>query len=481
MGGSSRIKVGISLLVVTYLILLIIIGAYSIHLSELKNLVGFKSHIITLLIFCGIVTIASGLIALRFLSTSCKVFKEELSKVKAKVLEGSFDVDLSEEVPKDVLEVLNEVKEIVNYFRDRCFKVQSIAESLLVSVSELSSVSHQFKTNLSTQAEKTNIIASSAEEMSVTIADIAKNTSTIFEASKTTADISKKGQDMTVKTSEEIKGIEELSSTLAEIMGILEERAKAIEGVLVLIRDIAEQTNLLALNATIEAARAGEHGKSFAVVAGEIRKLAEKTNQSTDEIGGMIKQIQSAVSETKRAVDEINERVKSGVNLSIETTQILKDITTKAEELEERIHQVATATEEMAKVSEQMSQDINTIAQASNEMTQGLERVISSVEKMSKETAKLKEILGFLKSEGGEGTECPNIKGCPFFKDVLPHMPDTADILKREYCLGHGKHYTQCARFMVAKALGREFVPKDLFPNQHERAKQIIATHSKST
>ena len=152
------------------------------------------------------------------------------------------------------------------------------------SAEELSAITNQFKLSVETQTEKATQIASAAEEMTVTIADIAKNTTNILEESTSTANVAKDGENMTLKTAAEIKSIENTMEKLQSIMAALEDRSKMIENVVTFIKDVAEQTNLLALNATIEAARAGEYGKSFAVVAAEIRKLAERTNKSTDEI-----------------------------------------------------------------------------------------------------------------------------------------------------------------------------------------------------
>jgi methyl-accepting chemotaxis protein len=398
-----------------------------------------------------------------------KNFHENLEKIKA----GKFEeAKLTGMERKDEIgKIVNLLNEIIDYFSTIFKKVEEVSVSLKTSTSHLSKIAKSFSASLNVQAQKANQIASSAEEMSISIADVAKNTGDILDTSKVTTDVSRKGEEMTFKTADEIKAIEVESKKLQEVMTNLEEHSQEIENVLTFIKDIAEQTNLLALNATIEAARAGEHGKSFAVVAGEIRKLAERTNESTEEIGKIIKEIQSAVSITKKAVEDINTKVKAGVELSEETSQVLKEIAEKSEILEEKIQNIAGVTDEMAKVSEQVSSDITSIAKSSQEMTSGLEEIVKITEGLSLFSLKLKDAITFSEEKG---EECPNLKTCPFFKDALPDMPATAELLKQEYCFGRGKHYTECARYKVASTLGREYVPKDLFPDQLERALEII-------
>lgn len=275
-------------------------------------------------------------------------------------------------------------------------KIRTACVTLASSSEELSTITRQFSSSLSTQTEKTTQIAGSVEEMSTTVADIAKSAVNLFDESKKTATIAKEGEAHTLKTAEEVKAIERNTKTLREVMAKLEDRAKEIESVVEFIKEVAEQTNLLALNATIEAARAGEHGKSFAVVAGEIRKLAERTGKSTEEIAGIIKEIKDVVSEVRKSAENIFVRVESGVRLSEEATAILQNIANAANQLQEMLQTIASATEEMTITAETIARDIDSIAEATRELKVGVEQVVQATEEISKLGEELRgELEGF--------------------------------------------------------------------------------------
>ena len=461
-----------------YLLCVFIILAFVIPILYEYYKIKTNFDLFGIWIICGGVGVLATLIICVSTIISLKSVSTKLEIALKKVREGKLELLSEREVVKEVASVVKIFNEWLKDFKKCLEGVDEVATSLISCSQDLGKITKQFSTGIEMWGEKASQIASAAEEMSATVVDIAKNTNNILEESIATANVAKEGEKITVKTAEEIKSIESTMENLQEIMKILDEKSKQIEDVIVFIKDVAEQTNLLALNATIEAARAGEHGKSFSVVAAEIRKLAERTNKSTEEIAQVIKEIQGVVLQVKKEVEKGNKKVEEGVKLSSEASELLNQISGKAERLQDMIQSIAGATEEMAKVSEQIAKDIHDVAVSSKDLKTSIEETMATTETLSKLSKRLKDIVATVKKTRA-GQECPNVKKCPFFHGMLEKMPATAEILKEEYCLGKGRPYTECARYMVASTLGKEFVPKDLFPNQQDRARKIIEEHLK--
>ncbi|MEW6653432.1 MAG: methyl-accepting chemotaxis protein, partial [Bacteroidota bacterium] len=174
------------------------------------------------------------------------------------------------------------------------------------------------------------------------------------------------------------------------------------------IDDIADQTNLLALNAAIEAARAGEQGRGFAVVADEVRKLAERTTKATKEIANMIKQIQKDTSEAVISMTSGTVEVEKGKELADEAGKSLSQIISGAEQVVDIVTQVAAASEEQSSAAEQISKNLESINHVTNESATGIQQIARASEDLNRLTLNLQELISRFKISSSSNYDSTN-------------------------------------------------------------------------
>jgi len=352
---------------------------------------------IVIIVILTIASVLIGIIFAVFISRSVRKPVAELKGVLEKVAQGDLSVDIKVESKDELGMISQSVHDAITAIKQLIAESKTISSSLASSSEELSATTEEISRNLKSQTERASQIASAAEEMSQTVVDIARNASNIAEVSVTTAGVAKEGKDMTINTANEIKVIEGAISKLSEVINILGDRSRQIGEIVTVIKDIADQTNLLALNAAIEAARAGEQGRGFAVVADEVRKLAERTAKATDEIAEMIRGIQSEVDVAEGSMEDATKKVASGVELSQKAANILGQILGKAQELQSMIQQIASATEEMSSVTDHITQDISSIAEGSKEISLAVDQSAQTASDIARLGGELNTAIGRFK------------------------------------------------------------------------------------
>ena len=209
--------------------------------------------------------------------------------------------------------------------------------------------------------------AAAMEQLNRAILDVAQSTGSTTETADETRANAMEGARIVEETVHSISAVDAKAAALQQSMNHLAEQADGIGKVMAVISDIADQTNLLALNAAIEAARAGEAGRGFAVVADEVRKLAEKTMQATGEVGSAVKAIQEGTLENIRAMQDASESVKASTELAGQAGQALHQIVEIARGTAEQIHSVAAATEEQSATCEQLTATTESISNLAGE------------------------------------------------------------------------------------------------------------------
>ncbi|PIE68913.1 MAG: hypothetical protein CSA21_05105 [Deltaproteobacteria bacterium] len=215
------------------------------------------------------------------------------------------------------------------------------------------------------QKERIQSTVTAMEEMNSTVMEVAKNAASASENAQEAKDMADHGAVAVNKSVNAINAIQKEAAGLRENMGELEAKAQEIGNIMGVITDIADQTNLLALNAAIEAARAGEAGRGFAVVADEVRKLAEKTMSATKEVGDSISAIQSVTQQNANAMSKTVTDLEEATKLANSSGEALQKIVQGAEMTADQIQSIATAAEEQSATSEEIAnslEDINRIA-----------------------------------------------------------------------------------------------------------------------
>ena len=253
-------------------------------------------------------------------------------------------------------------------------KILEAAEKLQTCSADIKSSMKNLSEGAMGQLLVAEQVATATDEMSQTVMDIAQNASEIANAAADTMGVANDGADIVRQTIDEVQEISITVTESSELMTSLGERSNQIGEIVGVINEIADQTNLLALNAAIEAARAGEQGRGFAVVADEVRKLAERTSKATGTISEMIGAIQSETARAVASMKESIEKVELGTALSGQAGDGLRKIVEKVKNLQQRVQHIAAATEEMSTTSEMISSDISSIVKTSESTNTGADK-----------------------------------------------------------------------------------------------------------
>lgn len=249
-------------------------------------------------------------------------------------------------------------------------QIQGAASQVGAAANQMSGASVELKSLSENQLKEVEQGSVAINEMNSTIQEIARNASDAAATVMQTLDEVERGASAGLEAKAEIEKLTEEVKAAARAMLTLEENSKSIESVLDTIQGIAEQTNLLALNAAIEAARAGEQGRGFAVVADEVRTLAQRTRESTVSIRGTIAEFQSGTQDAVSKVTRSNQCAETGINLVTQSAEILGNIRHMMYQINDMNTQIATAAEEQTHAAEEINRNVNRVAEISHTLTE---------------------------------------------------------------------------------------------------------------
>ena len=277
---------------------------------------------------------------------------------------------------------------------DRLEQVGSVVSS---ASTELSAQIEQSDRGAAESAQRLSEAATAMNEMNATVQEVARNAGSASAASAETKEKAEAGAHVVEKAVHSIEEVHQMSLDLKEDMTQLNEHAQDITRIMGVISDIADQTNLLALNAAIEAARAGEAGRGFAVVADEVRKLAEKTMASTNDVGNAIRAIQESTAKSMTGVDNAVERIGEATELANQSGQALQEIVATVEATGDQVNAIATASEEQSAASEEINQSIVQVNDMSRQTAEAMAEAAKAVSDLAAQAQGLTNLIQELK------------------------------------------------------------------------------------
>jgi len=358
-----------------------------------------RSETILTAVFILGVFIGSGILYfLRKLTLSIAKPLDSLVKAANEIANGDLSTEIKDvtagnevgELAEDFNKMVKSLRALIGNVRDGVAQLTASSEEMAVSSAQIVTGSHE-------QNSKSTQVAAASHELSATIVEVARNATEAAISAKEANSAAMLGSEIVDRSVESINSIANITKDTAQMMTNLGHLSNEVGKIIQVIEDIASQTNLLALNAAIEAARAGEQGRGFAVVADEVRKLAEKTTKATKEIGTTIKTIQEYTDSAVMSMQNEVTVVEEGVGYVRNAGAALKEIVSQVEEVSTLIQHIATASEQQTTAADQISADIEVVTNITGGAATGAQQIAKTSQNIANLASDLHTTIGKFK------------------------------------------------------------------------------------
>ena len=311
----------------------------------------------------------------------------------ARMTEGDLTLAIAPKRNNEISSIIRSISRLQTTIRDMISQISQASEEVATASRQVNSNANQIAAGTEDAACQTNSVAVASEEMAATSSDIALNCMRAAANSDQATDTAQSGAKVVRQT---IDGMELIASRVKEAAITVEglgSRSDQIGEIVGTIEDIADQTNLLALNAAIEAARAGEQGRGFAVVADEVRALAERTTRATREIGEMIKAIQNDTKGAVTAIESSVAEVEKGSGYSVKSGEALEEIIRKISEVTMQINQIVTAADQQTSTTGEISRNVQQVTAVIQRNAHETAETVSAAAMLATQSEKLQGLV----------------------------------------------------------------------------------------
>jgi methyl-accepting chemotaxis protein len=382
---SFRIRTRIIFLCICYSACIVFAVVAARMLSQTISILSTAAFVLLGALFCGLLywSIDQALVRIMGYITS--------------ITEGNLTQEIKPRRNNEISAIIRGVGTLQSTMREILVQISQTSQQMTMASSKLQLNATQIATGTDEVARQTNSVAVASEEMAATSNNIAHNCLSAAENSNRASETARSGAETVKRATNGMERIAARVKDTAKTVEGLGTRSDQIGQIIGTIEDIADQTNLLALNAAIEAARAGEQGRGFAVVADEVRALAERTTRATREISVMIKAIQN---ETKGAVTAIEEgvtEVEKGTEYSISSGQALEQILSQINDVTMQVNQIATAAEEQTATTGEIASNIQKITVVVQQTAGGATETAAASSELSRVAVELQRLVGTFK------------------------------------------------------------------------------------